>query len=290
MSRIQRIFDKNSDSESSDFSDFSDSEVSDNEQELEDDEQELENNSEEEEEENDETDDEEEDEARDDDNETDDENEEEEETNDVNDNEDSDDFEFDSNDEESDDEKEKIVRKHTKNQALETLLKVNEIKEKRIYNVNTQLRETGKKFLSKFLEDDTREIEKLEKSMFNYCVRVLRETNKQLTLDSKCFKEKYSFELYSIMSHLKENMEVDDIRDFYLQDKEHFDRKTFEKERVSDEKKLRLITHVSEPVSGIHKCKCGCDKVYSYELQTRSGDEGMTVFLQCYSCGRKWKL
>jgi DNA-directed RNA polymerase subunit M/transcription elongation factor TFIIS len=70
---------------------------------------------------------------------------------------------------------------------------------------------------------------------------------------------------------------------------DYFESDIFENSRKSDGKMLNNITCRLEPMSGIHKCKCGCDKIYSYELQTRSADEGMTVFLQCYECGKKWR-
>ena len=70
---------------------------------------------------------------------------------------------------------------------------------------------------------------------------------------------------------------------------DYFESSLFEDAKKTDDKFLNNITCKLEPVSGIHKCKCGCDKVYSYELQTRSADEGMTVFLQCYECGKKWR-
>jgi len=70
---------------------------------------------------------------------------------------------------------------------------------------------------------------------------------------------------------------------------DYFESALFDDVKKTDDKFLNNITCKLEPVSGIHKCKCGCDKVYSYELQTRSADEGMTVFLQCYECGKKWR-
>lgn len=70
---------------------------------------------------------------------------------------------------------------------------------------------------------------------------------------------------------------------------DYFESDIFENSKKADSKALKNITCRLEPMSGIHKCKCGCDKVYSYELQTRSADEGMTVFLQCYECGKKWR-
>jgi DNA-directed RNA polymerase subunit M/transcription elongation factor TFIIS len=69
----------------------------------------------------------------------------------------------------------------------------------------------------------------------------------------------------------------------------YFDNPIFKKCKEMDTKNLNNITCRLEPMSGIHKCRCGCDKVYSYELQTRSADEGMTLFLQCYECGKKWR-
>lgn len=293
MSRIQRIFDKSSDSDSSNYSDSD----LDYDTDLEDDDIEDDDNDDKDEEkgEDDGDNDEDSDDADDYEREQDDDEEDDVEDQDDDDekNEDeSDGFEFDSADEVSDNEGGDIPRNSSKNKTIEVMMKVNDVRNSRCYQTETNVREPGKKFLIKLFkeEDFTRDLEKLEKSMYNYCVRTLREKHSNVTLDSKIFKDLYSFELYSIMSHCKKGLDVDDIRDFYLQDKNHFERSTFEKERLQDDKKLRLITHVSEPVSGIHKCKCGCDKVYSYELQTRSGDEGMTVFLQCFSCGRKWKL
>ena len=71
---------------------------------------------------------------------------------------------------------------------------------------------------------------------------------------------------------------------------DYFESTFFDKEKKTNDKNIANITCRLEPMAGIHKCKCGCDKVYSYELQTRSADEGMTLFLQCYDCGKKWKM
>ena len=37
------------------------------------------------------------------------------------------------------------------------------------------------------------------------------------------------------------------------------------------------------------KCgKCRNNKISYYELQTRSADEPMTIFIQCLNCGKRW--
>ena len=57
--------------------------------------------------------------------------------------------------------------------------------------------------------------------------------------------------------------------------------------------KLRLkeayeIKQVS--MTDLIKCgKCKNNKVSYQELQTRSGDESMTIFFTCIVCGHKWR-
>ena len=44
------------------------------------------------------------------------------------------------------------------------------------------------------------------------------------------------------------------------------------------------------PMSDMIKCsRCKSKKVSYYELQTRSGDEASTLFMNCLICGKKWK-
>lgn len=99
--------------------------------------------------------------------------------------------------------------------------------------------------------------------------------------------EKYN-EMIRTISYNCSSLVFNELKNLILKD--YFKSSMFDKSRELDDKKLNNISCRMEPMSGIHKCKCGCDKVYSYELQTRSADEGMSVFLQCYECGKKWRL
>ena len=41
---------------------------------------------------------------------------------------------------------------------------------------------------------------------------------------------------------------------------------------------------------GIFRCRrCKSYKTTYYEMQTRSADEPMTVFITCHNCGSRWK-
>lgn len=43
--------------------------------------------------------------------------------------------------------------------------------------------------------------------------------------------------------------------------------------------------------SGVYKCrKCGGDKTVQHEMQTRSADEPMTLFITCVTCQNTWRL
>ena len=51
-----------------------------------------------------------------------------------------------------------------------------------------------------------------------------------------------------------------------------------------------INTKPTQEYDGFFKCgKCKNNKVSYQELQTRSGDESMTIFFTCIVCGHKWK-
>ena len=57
-------------------------------------------------------------------------------------------------------------------------------------------------------------------------------------------------------------------------------------------KQLRrqLTLDISQVPEGQFTCsKCKSRKTSFYEVQTRSADEGMTLFIACLSCGKRWK-
>ena len=65
--------------------------------------------------------------------------------------------------------------------------------------------------------------------------------------------------------------------------------KKFEKFRISQQEQDDFVTSPAEVEEGVLECKCGSKRTISFTLQTRSGDEGTSVWARCVECGNKWQ-
>ena len=65
--------------------------------------------------------------------------------------------------------------------------------------------------------------------------------------------------------------------------------KQVEKKIHTDLRKQALLKEAKNQ-DGLFKCgRCKTMKTSYYEMQTRSADEPMTVFVSCLNCGKNWK-
>lgn len=56
-----------------------------------------------------------------------------------------------------------------------------------------------------------------------------------------------------------------------------------------DQLRIRNQQNIEKKYSRMYKCSaCGENKTEVYELQTCSGDEGGTLFVNCVNCGKRW--
>jgi len=61
-------------------------------------------------------------------------------------------------------------------------------------------------------------------------------------------------------------------------------------QHILEEIKLKSEQVMHVKFSRMYKCnKCGESKTHMRELQTRSGDEGGTLFISCIVCGSTWR-
>ena len=144
----------------------------------------------------------------------------------------------------------------------------------------------------------------LEIGIFNSTLDYANSLHIQLSWNHPLFMETYINNARSIYSNLK--------KDSYIQNTELIDRlknKEFlphdlaymAKEEIFadrwkdiiDKQKLKLkAAYEVKQVSMTDAIKCGkCrnNKVSYYELQIRSGDEGITQFFSCITCGHRWR-
>ena len=65
---------------------------------------------------------------------------------------------------------------------------------------------------------------------------------------------------------------------------------TYSKNKVNESRSDWNEKH-TKATSGVYKCrKCGGNKTTQSEMQTRSADEPMTLFIHCVDCGNDWKI
>jgi len=144
----------------------------------------------------------------------------------------------------------------------------------------------------------------IEKSIYNYVIKLSKEKNIIRSWDNKIFNELYTSKIRSIYinlnkeSYIKNENFLEKIKknEIYPQKigylsvydifpenwKELIDIKT-KRDKIKYELKPEAMT-------SLFKCwKCKSRETSYYEVQTRSADEPMTQFITCLNCNNKWK-
>lgn len=158
--------------------------------------------------------------------------------------------------------------------------------------------------LFKNLLDNEESAKILEDSIYNYTCDICTERKIMKNWDNLYFKKIYINKSRSLFSNIKsdtyikntnfikkiKNGELDLSKIAYLNFQEIFPEHW---KKLLDEKYKRdkhLYEDKQEAMTDQFKCgRCKSKKCTYYELQTRSADEAMTVFITCLNCGNRWK-
>jgi len=161
-----------------------------------------------------------------------------------------------------------------------------------------------KELFIKELNINELEVADLEIGIFNSTIDYANSLKIPLTWTSQLFVDTYVNKARSIYSNLKEDSYIKNTelinrfknRDFlphklaYMSCEEIFPEKW---KNIIEKQKLKFkAAYEIKQVAMTDSIKCGkCknNKISYYELQTRSGDEAMTCYFNCISCGHKWK-
>ena len=169
---------------------------------------------------------------------------------------------------------------------------------------SNKIRENYKNLLAEKTKLSQIELDDLEIGVFNSALDYAVENKIQLSWQCQQFVEIYTNIARCIYSNLVSNTYINNKnlysrlkkKEFmphelaYMKREELFPEKwhlIIEKEKL----KLKEAYEVKQvSMSDLIKCgKCKNNKVSYQELQTRSGDESMTIFFTCIVCGHKWK-
>lgn len=154
------------------------------------------------------------------------------------------------------------------------------------------------------LDLDVSQIKQIEKGIFNYTCKSSEKRKIVKKWENNSFKKIYLNKARSLYSNINPSsyinnknlinklnnneMKLNNLAFMTPQEifPEHW-------KKMMDEKYNRdkyLYESVQEAMTDQFKCsRCKSRKCTYYEMQTRSADEGMTLFVTCLTCGRRWK-
>ena len=173
-------------------------------------------------------------------------------------------------------------------------------------NNKNEIRDNFKILLSDKLGNDLKkiEIDDLEIGIFNSSLDYANSQKIQLSWSNNAFINVYSNNARMIYSNLLPNTYINNNnllsrlknKEFLPHQIAYMSREDLYPEKwiTIIEKQKRKLKEAYEnklvSMTDLIKCgKCKKNKISYQELQTRSGDESMTIFFTCISCGHKWR-
>ena len=161
-----------------------------------------------------------------------------------------------------------------------------------------QFRENMRQKLSIFFEKSSYR-ENLEKGIYNWTLKEAKNRKVLKQWNNIYFNVIYIDHFRSTYINLKKNpilIEMVNAKKIKPHELAFMSHQELNPERWDELIKLKSIRDKNkyeqnmEAATDSFKCrKCRSTKCTYYELQTRSADEPMTIFITCLECGTKWK-
>lgn len=152
------------------------------------------------------------------------------------------------------------------------------------------------------LPQDSPIVVNLEKGILNHTFDAMK-TPDECSFENQWFSTRYKLKFLSVRdnidksSHLKDDIlakklkahEVVDLKPWETWKDGPYATAMWEKIR-KDMKKEYNAKEAKAQMEGFFQCRrCKSKKTTYYEMQTRSADEPMTVFVSCHNCTASWK-
>tara|TARA_Y100001970_G_C14245809_1_gene868119 strand:+ start:3521 stop:4033 length:513 start_codon:yes stop_codon:yes gene_type:complete len=170
--------------------------------------------------------------------------------------------------------------------------------------MNENIRECMKNKFDSIVNND-KIARRIERGVYNYSLEKAEKNKIVKAWDNRLFKQIYIDKCRSIYTNLKSDNYIQNKRLLNrLLDKEFKARELafMTPQHIFPEKwkdlldlkyKRDKVLYESKPEAMTDQFKCSrCKKrkCSYFELQTRSADEPMTVFITCINCGKRWKM
>jgi DNA-directed RNA polymerase subunit M/transcription elongation factor TFIIS len=142
----------------------------------------------------------------------------------------------------------------------------------------------------------------LEKCIVRHAEKRIRLNGDQAAWDNHRFMNIYKHKFLSLQRNIRQNPKLKDqlvqhtlsvIDMVDMRPNELFPDGNYAKamaENIHKELRKQYLTHENKNQEGFFVCgRCKSNKTTYYQMQTRSADEPMTVFVSCLNCDRNWK-
>ena len=113
-------------------------------------------------------------------------------------------------------------------------------------------------------------------------------TNKTTFNNEDELEKAYINNIYQTILDIKRNKNLSDILNNIKKGNLQFKHPELNSLLLEEKEQDNFIIKPFEIEEGVLQCKCGSRKVFSYQKQSRGGDESSSTYAECTSCKSKW--
>ena len=121
-------------------------------------------------------------------------------------------------------------------------------------------------------------------------INILEKAVYEKVADGSDIEDTYNCVIYQVLSDIQDLKPIKDIYRSIRAGEIGWKHHSFHGTSERFDEQNEFIENPFEVEEGVHTCqKCGSKRVFSYNKQCRGGDEGTSVFCECFACHCKWR-